>query len=124
MWYDEVKHYNYSHGGFSMATGHFTQVVWAGTTHVGMSASNCGNYIFANYLPPANMPGQFQNNVFPLGTRLPESKKEDKKEQVSAKEDKKEQASAKEDKKEQVSAKEDKKEQVSAKVQTFQSECP
>src|SRR5262249_28015552 len=31
MWYDEVKRYSFRNGGFSMKTGHFTQVVWRGT---------------------------------------------------------------------------------------------
>ena len=53
-----------------MSTGHFTQVVWVGTTHVGLSASNCGNFIFANYFPAGNMQGSFERNVFPANTKL------------------------------------------------------
>ena len=34
MWYDEVAQYRFPDGGFSMKTGHFTQVVWRGTTAV------------------------------------------------------------------------------------------
>jgi uncharacterized protein YkwD len=41
MWYDEVAHYKFPDGGFSMKTGHFTQVVWRGTTHVGCGRSQC-----------------------------------------------------------------------------------
>ena len=33
-WYDEVKDYNFSYGGFSMNTGHFTQLVWRETVKV------------------------------------------------------------------------------------------
>ena len=65
--------YNFSYQGFNMQTGHFTQVVWAGTTHVGLSLSDCGNFIFANYFPAGNMQNQFQQNVFPQNTRPIES---------------------------------------------------
>eukprot|EP00775_Hariotina_reticulata_P009628 gene9628-9788_t len=34
-WYAEVNSYNFASGGFSGATGHFTQVVWKGTTNIG-----------------------------------------------------------------------------------------
>jgi len=54
-----------------MNTGHFTQLVWKGTLKVGMARSRCGNFIFANYFPAGNMQGQFQQNVFPLGTNPP-----------------------------------------------------
>ena len=33
-WYDEVKDYNFSYGGFAMNTGHFTQLVWRDTVKV------------------------------------------------------------------------------------------
>ena len=33
-WYDEVKDYNFSYGGFAMNTGHFTQLVWRETVKV------------------------------------------------------------------------------------------
>lgn len=39
MWYREKKHYNYSAGNFSPATGHFTQMVWAGSQYVGCASA-------------------------------------------------------------------------------------
>lgn len=45
--------------------GHYTQVVWRGTTHVGMGIAQTGNrrYIVANYHPPGNWAGQYRDNV-------------------------------------------------------------
>ncbi|KAI8377067.1 CAP domain-containing protein [Choanephora cucurbitarum] len=66
-WYDEESKYNYNAPGFSMATGHFTQVVWKGTTEVGCAAYDCpnngGNYIVCNYNPSGNYLGEFPKNV-------------------------------------------------------------
>jgi uncharacterized protein YkwD len=42
-WYGEVKDYNYNKPGFSMDTGHFTQVVWKGTTKIGCGVKTCNN---------------------------------------------------------------------------------
>jgi len=45
--------------------GHYTQVVWRGTTHVGVGVARMGNktILVANYHPPGNMPSQFAKNV-------------------------------------------------------------
>ena len=37
MWYDEIAKYKFPDGGFSMQTGHFTQVVWRATARMGAS---------------------------------------------------------------------------------------
>ncbi|CAF1052213.1 unnamed protein product [Adineta ricciae] len=66
-WYNEVKQYNYGRPGFSMATGHFTQVVWKSTKRIGVgyAFTNDGKtvYVVAQYSPPGNYQGQFPNNV-------------------------------------------------------------
>ncbi|KAK5779047.1 hypothetical protein RI543_002931 [Arxiozyma heterogenica] len=69
-WYSEIAHYNYSHPGFSMATGHFTQVVWRSTKEVGCAVKHCGSYyrdyVVCEYAPPGNYAGEFPENVMPL----------------------------------------------------------
>ncbi len=69
-WYNEVAHYNYDHGGFSMETGHFTQVVWKNTAKIGAGIAYNGDrtkaYVVAQYTPPGNYEGQYQENVLPL----------------------------------------------------------
>ncbi|KAI8084979.1 CAP domain-containing protein [Halteromyces radiatus] len=64
---DEEPKYNFQHGDFSEATGHFTQVVWKSTTSVGCAVNHCLGIPFysCNYVPPGNVVGQFQQNVFP-----------------------------------------------------------
>jgi len=71
MWYDELKHFNFRSGGFSMKTGHFTQVVWRGTTAVGCGRSQCNglDVWICQYDPPGNVEGQYRQNVSPLGCR-------------------------------------------------------
>src|SRR5262245_13291718 len=41
MWYGEGSSYDFRHGKFSMQTGHFTQVVWAGTARLGCGVATC-----------------------------------------------------------------------------------
>ena len=71
MWYDEVAEYKFPDGGFSMRTGHFTQVVWRGTTQVGCGRSQCkGMDIWVcEYDPAGNWEGQYRENVRPRGCR-------------------------------------------------------
>jgi uncharacterized protein YkwD len=65
MWYDEVKLYRFPDGGFSMKTGHFTQVVWRGTARVGCGHATCNdNDVWVcNYDPAGNWDGQYRDNV-------------------------------------------------------------
>jgi uncharacterized protein YkwD len=65
MWYGEIAKYDFRKGGFSMETGHFTQVVWRDTKHVGCGTSRCnGMEIWVcNYDPPGNVEGEYRENV-------------------------------------------------------------
>jgi len=65
-WYDEESIYNYGRPGFSMATGHFTQIVWIGTSNFGIAKATAASgkvYVVARYSPPGNFRGQFPENV-------------------------------------------------------------
>lgn len=67
MWYQEISYYDYNRPGFSSNTGHFTQMIWAGSTAMGAARVVRGNrfFVVANYMPPGNMigEGQFERNV-------------------------------------------------------------
>lgn len=70
-WYDEVSMYNFNSHGFSSGTGHFTQVVWRGSKKLGVAKveNNKGQvFVVANYDPPGNYQGQFEQNVPRAGT--------------------------------------------------------
>uniref|UniRef100_A0AAF5I0I2 SCP domain-containing protein n=2 Tax=Strongyloides stercoralis TaxID=6248 RepID=A0AAF5I0I2_STRER len=64
-WYDEIGLYNFNKPGFSPATGHFTQLVWKGTTHAGFGVVEKGDrvYVVCKYSPPGNYPGEYETNV-------------------------------------------------------------
>lgn len=66
MWYNEVKDYKYG-DGFSMKTGHFTQVVWVGSRRIGcgIGVDSRGTKFLGvcRYSPPGNYQGQFAQNV-------------------------------------------------------------
>jgi hypothetical protein len=73
LWYGEGSQYNYSAPGFSSATGHFTQMVWKGSTQLGCAMANCSGETLwvCRYSPAGNItnPGQFQQNVLPTSCR-------------------------------------------------------
>jgi uncharacterized protein YkwD len=67
LWYREKDHYDFARGGFSMRSGHFTQVVWRGSQRLGCAPAACGDIRLwvCNYDPPGNMQGDFARNVLP-----------------------------------------------------------
>lgn len=69
MWYDEVQNYNFKRPGFTSGTGHFSQVVWKSSKTVGVgvatSKSSGMTVVVANFDPPGNFMGQFEENVLP-----------------------------------------------------------
>ncbi|EFJ40746.1 hypothetical protein VOLCADRAFT_77846 [Volvox carteri f. nagariensis] len=67
--YSEVELYNYYKPGFSTITGHFTQVVWQGSTQIGIAEVD-RVYVF-RYRPAGNVCGTFQDNVLPPDFRAP-----------------------------------------------------
>ncbi|KAL2071490.1 hypothetical protein VTL71DRAFT_12725 [Oculimacula yallundae] len=74
-WALERTNYNFNKPGFGSGTGHFTQMVWKGTTEVGCARKQCqvpgfsnGNptfYLVCQYQSPGNVvsAGQFEENV-------------------------------------------------------------
>ncbi|HTR88106.1 MAG TPA: CAP family protein [Reyranella sp.] len=67
-WYGEISQYNYNNPGFSMSTGHFTQVVWRGSNYIGCGRARTqsgGTYVVCNYDPPGNFEGRYRANVLP-----------------------------------------------------------
>ncbi len=71
VWYSEKEHYRFGSGGFSMRTGHFTQVVWAQSRALGCANVSCGGMDLwvCNYDPPGNIEGQYRDNVLPTTCR-------------------------------------------------------
>ena len=60
MWYNEINDpgYDFKKQGFTMGTGHFTQVVWKACPHVGFGIK--GGYVVGRYVPHGNMQGAFE----------------------------------------------------------------
>merc|ERR1712039_843832 len=62
LWYDEIK---YTNGGltsaFSSNTGHYTQVVWKDSTHLGCGIE--GTLLVCQYGKAGNVMGQFDAQV-------------------------------------------------------------
>jgi uncharacterized protein YkwD len=71
MWYDEIASYDFGSGGFSMETGHLTQVLWKGTKQLGCGMATCNGFDLwvCNYDPPGNVEGGYRKNVLAKGCR-------------------------------------------------------
>jgi hypothetical protein len=71
MWHDELGEYDFDAPGFSMRTGHFTQLVWRETARLGCGVSQCGGgeLWVCNYDPPGNVERAYRDNVKPTGCR-------------------------------------------------------
>merc|ERR1719419_213982 len=66
MWYNECVDPGYTFGRKkNPGTGHLTQVIWRGSTHVGAARIRAGNtsFVVANYLPAGNVISRYKANV-------------------------------------------------------------
>ena len=65
LWFSEKANYNYASPGFSPNTGHFTQIVWKGSTQLGCGVAACptGQFYVCRYMAPGNVSGQYPQNV-------------------------------------------------------------
>ena len=65
LWFSEKANYNYASPGFSPNTGHFTQIVWKGSTQLGCGVAACpsGQFYVCRYMAPGNVAGQYPQNV-------------------------------------------------------------
>ncbi|TYI49585.1 hypothetical protein E1A91_D12G045400v1 [Gossypium mustelinum] len=63
MWVNEKANYNYNSNrcAAGKVCGHYTQVVWRNSVHLGCAKVKCNNggtFIVCNYSPPGNFVGQ------------------------------------------------------------------
>ncbi|XP_076455129.1 uncharacterized protein LOC143289835 isoform X2 [Babylonia areolata] len=68
QWYSEVKVHKFGTEPSSLASGHFTQVVWKVSREVGVGKAVTGDgkvIVVANYRPAGNLVGSFAQNVLP-----------------------------------------------------------
>lgn len=85
MYNDEIEYYPQPYGEASPSMdlfdkwGHFSQIVWKGTTHVGCYTQPCENlgnvdssgtvpFTVCNYSPPGNYDGEYGDNVLAPGS--------------------------------------------------------
>ena len=66
-WYNECNNYDFKKD-FQKGTEHFTQIIWKETKELGIGISNQGDktYIVANYYPPGNFLGKFNENIMSI----------------------------------------------------------
>lgn len=67
IWYSEINNYSYDSPGFSLDTGHFTQIVWRNSVEVGVGTCKSQDgkltYVVARYHPAGNVLKGFHENV-------------------------------------------------------------
>lgn len=70
-WISERAAYRFARPGFSMQTGHFTQVAWRATRELGCGTARCngGDLWVCNYAPAGNVQTQYEANVMPTTCR-------------------------------------------------------
>ncbi|KAJ8948337.1 hypothetical protein NQ318_019322 [Aromia moschata] len=66
-WYEEIKCHKFGVEPNSLASGHFTQVVWKDSRELGVAYAKTGGkvVVVANYSPSGNIIGHFAENVLP-----------------------------------------------------------
>lgn len=67
-WYSEIKDHRFGGEPRSLGSGHFTQVVWKGSTELGTGRARTATgklLVVANYNPAGNVIGSFAQNVPP-----------------------------------------------------------
>ncbi|KAL5012919.1 hypothetical protein ScPMuIL_011470 [Solemya velum] len=67
QWYSEISKHDFRCEPKSMGSGHFTQMVWKGTTELGVGKAKTSGgkvIVVANYRPAGNMVGTYTANVF------------------------------------------------------------
>ena len=112
--YDENIEYNYQDK--DPEPSNFTQMIWKNTQLIGfgMQKSKGKYYFVINYYPTGNVDGQFQKNVFPLGTKLADisnnDEKKEKKENIEIKENKENKEKIEKKKSQEIIEKKEKKE--------------
>jgi len=65
-WYDEIKDYDYNKNWKDSATGHFSQVVWKGSTDLGVGCTRNEKdqlFVVAHYYPCGNLNTCYIENV-------------------------------------------------------------
>lgn len=65
-WYKEIEKYKFGSKDAQKGTGHFTQVVWKDTKHLGIGIAQSKNgkyYVVAEYDPSGNFSGKYADNV-------------------------------------------------------------
>lgn len=63
-WYKEINSYDFNNPGFSMETGHFTQLVWKASKEFGIGLSCSGGcYMTGNYYPGGNYNNMYSTQV-------------------------------------------------------------